>query len=81
LKPPAAAECGLKAVTSRLLDDERNPCVCMGKEDNVGIVDLDELKEIGDPNLSEAISSCVKVLNERKQEFEGPEKVWSHRSP
>ena len=44
LEKPAAAECGFKAVASRLLDNERNPCVGIRKKDNVGVMDLDELQ-------------------------------------
>ena len=44
LEPPAAAECWLKAVASRLLDNERNPGVGIRKEDYVRVVDLDELQ-------------------------------------
>jgi hypothetical protein len=47
LKKTAAAECGFQPQPSRLLDNDRNPCVCIRKEDNVGVVDLDELHEIG----------------------------------
>ncbi len=36
LEPIAAAECRLKAVASFLLDYKGNPCVGIGKEDNVG---------------------------------------------
>jgi hypothetical protein len=48
LEPAAAAECGLQAVASGLLDNEKNPGVCIGEEDHVGVVDLDELQEIGE---------------------------------
>ena len=46
LEPATAAECWFQAVESCLLDNDRNPCVCIRKEDNVGVVDLDELQEV-----------------------------------
>jgi hypothetical protein len=58
LEKTAAANCWLKAVASRLLDNQRNPCVCIMKEDNVGVVDLDELKEIGEDNLLRPLEPC-----------------------
>ena len=48
LEKPAAAECWLQAVAFCLLCNDRNPGVCIRKEDNVGVVDPDELKEIGE---------------------------------
>jgi hypothetical protein len=47
---------------SRFSPDFENPLSIMGK------------KVAGDPNFPRDIS-CVQVLNERKQRFEGPEKV------
>jgi hypothetical protein len=47
LEKTAAAECGLKAEPFCLLYDDRNPCVGIREEDNVRVVDLDELQEIG----------------------------------
>jgi hypothetical protein len=51
IEPAAAAECWLKAVASRLLDNERNPCISIRKEDNVGVVGLDELQKVCEDNL------------------------------
>ena len=51
LEPAVATECGLQAEPFCLLYNDRNPCVCIGKEDNVGVVDFDDLQEIGEDNL------------------------------
>ena len=64
LEPTAAAECWLKAVASRLLNNERNPSICIGKEDNVGVVDLDELQEIGEDNLLRPLEPLLALIED-----------------
>ncbi len=59
LEPSAAAEYGLQAEPFCLLYNDRNPCVCIGKEDNVRVVDFDELQEIGEDNLLRPLQTFV----------------------
>jgi hypothetical protein len=64
LELPAAAECGLKAVASRLLSNQWNPSVCIRKEDDVGVVDLDELKEIGEDYLLRPLEPLLALVED-----------------
>jgi hypothetical protein len=41
----------LQAIAPRLLDNQKNPGVGIGKVDNIWVMDLDELQEIGEDNL------------------------------
>jgi hypothetical protein len=52
----------LQAVVPSPLDCEGNPGVCIRKEDNVGVVDLDELQEIGEDNLFWALKPLFAIV-------------------
>lgn len=51
IEKAAAAERCIKAQPFCLLYDDRYPCICIGIEYNVEVVDLDELQEIGEDYL------------------------------
>jgi hypothetical protein len=74
-EPPAEAECGLKTVASRLLYDDRNPCVGIGRLDNVRVVDLDELQEVGEDYLLRPLESLLSFV-EDLDAVDFPGKVW-----
>jgi len=51
LEEACAAECGLKAVSLGLADDKGDPGIGMGAEDQVRVVGLDQVQEVGEDSL------------------------------
>jgi len=66
LEKTVAAECGFQPQPSRLLAFLTicGPCVCMRKEDDVGVVDLDELKEIGEDCLLRPLELLLSLVED-----------------
>ena len=75
LEKAAAAECGLKAEPFCLLDNDGNPCLCIGKEDYIGVVDLDELQEVCEDDLLRPLEPLLALI-EDLDTGDIPGKVW-----
>ena len=43
---------------------EQTPCVCIGEEDNIGVMDFDELQEIGEDYFLRSLEPLLALIED-----------------